>query len=573
MKALSKVIVFLLALFLFSASMTTLLNQVTATRRWTVDDDGPADFHRIQDAIDAAMPGDIVYVLNGTYYENILISKTLSLVGESREATVIDGNYSSSVITIRRANNVSVSGFTLRNSGREIHLFNKTGVVLYYSSGIQFQHNKVTNNEVGIYFYVSTDNVVKNNIVVNNYFYGVLMDYSPGPPTNVISNNIISGNGFGIGLDTSFGHTITGNIITNSTWNGIYVFSNSHNNTLTENTVIGAVNGIFLQQSNAMALQGNAIYNVTWDGVHLLSSSFNRVSHNIIKNNYRGAYLREKAHNNTFTANLFSSNAFGVKLRNSDKNVFYHNNFVNNTYSAFSEDSTPLTNSWDSGYPSGGNYWSEHTGVDIYSGPYQNVTGSDGIGDNPYVIASSNIDRYPLIHPKALDLRFHDVAVLSVSPSSYEVYVGEDVNLTITAQNRGTFPENFSVTSSYDLEGSRYVIATLNVINLNPHGNITLEVNWQTLRVGVHTLKIFTSDLGDINPYDNTSSDVQIKVKLTGDINGDGTVDIRDISMAARAYGSYPGHPRWNPQADFNKDGIVDIRDLVFVARHFGKTA
>jgi hypothetical protein len=54
---------------------------------------------------------------------------------------------------------------------------------------------------------------------------------------------------------------------------------------------------------------------------------------------------------------------------------------------------------WDDGYPSGGNYWSDYRGVDLYSGPYQNETGSDGIGDTPYVIDENNVDHYPLMNP------------------------------------------------------------------------------------------------------------------------------------------------------------------------------
>ena len=54
---------------------------------------------------------------------------------------------------------------------------------------------------------------------------------------------------------------------------------------------------------------------------------------------------------------------------------------------------------WDDGYPSGGNYWSDCTDVDLYSGPYQNEAGSDGIWDHPYVIDADNQDRYPLVNP------------------------------------------------------------------------------------------------------------------------------------------------------------------------------
>jgi len=56
-------------------------------------------------------------------------------------------------------------------------------------------------------------------------------------------------------------------------------------------------------------------------------------------------------------------------------------------------------NVWDDGYPSGGNYWSDYTGVDYYSGPYRNETGSDGIGDSLYIVDENNIDHYPLMGP------------------------------------------------------------------------------------------------------------------------------------------------------------------------------
>jgi len=56
-------------------------------------------------------------------------------------------------------------------------------------------------------------------------------------------------------------------------------------------------------------------------------------------------------------------------------------------------------NIWDDGYPSGGNYWSDYTGADLCNGPYQNETGSDGIGDSPYIIDENNTDSYPLMNP------------------------------------------------------------------------------------------------------------------------------------------------------------------------------
>jgi len=75
-------------------------------------------------------------------------------------------------------------------------------------------------------------------------------------------------------------------------------------------------------------------------------------------------------------------------------NTIFHNDLLQNNQQAWSYGGS--SNFWDDGYPSGGNYWSDYTGVDVYKGPYQNVTGSDGIGDTPYVIDADNVDHYPL---------------------------------------------------------------------------------------------------------------------------------------------------------------------------------
>jgi hypothetical protein len=60
----------------------------------------------------------------------------------------------------------------------------------------------------------------------------------------------------------------------------------------------------------------------------------------------------------------------------------------------------------DDGYPSGGNYWSSYNGTDVYSGPYQNETGSDGIGDTSYIINENNRDNYPFVRPLSISTLF-----------------------------------------------------------------------------------------------------------------------------------------------------------------------
>jgi hypothetical protein len=57
------------------------------------------------------------------------------------------------------------------------------------------------------------------------------------------------------------------------------------------------------------------------------------------------------------------------------------------------------SNNWNRAYPDGGNYWSNYLGKDLFSGASQDVNGSDGIGDKPYIISENNIDHYPLMNP------------------------------------------------------------------------------------------------------------------------------------------------------------------------------
>jgi uncharacterized protein (DUF2141 family) len=59
-------------------------------------------------------------------------------------------------------------------------------------------------------------------------------------------------------------------------------------------------------------------------------------------------------------------------------------------------------------------------------------------------------------------------------------------------------------------------------------------------------------------------------VTLVGDLNDDGKVDVKDIYLAAKAFGSTTGESRWNADADMNLDGEIDLMDIFVIASHFG---
>lgn len=204
-----------------------------------------------------------------------------------------------------------------------------------------------------------------------------------------------------------------------------------------------------------------------------------------------------------------------------------------------------------------------------------------GIPEGNYTI-SANADPVPyeynltnniLVDGKVFILtHIHDVAITNVTANRVWVYQGWLVNVTVTAQNLGEFSETFDVNCSYD--GN--LIGTVNVASLAAASSITLTFKWNTATAPYcHNYTI--SGAASVVPYEfdttnNIFNDGKVKVRIMGDVNGDGKVNILDVSATAQAFGSYLGDPsgRWNPDCDFNQDNKVNILDIVIVARNFG---
>jgi hypothetical protein len=170
-----------------------------------------------------------------------------------------------------------------------------------------------------------------------------------------------------------------------------------------------------------------------------------------------------------------------------------------------------------------------------------------------------------------------DVAVTGVTASRSWVYPGVSVNITVTAKNLGDVPESFDIKVYYDTN----LLATRSIVDL-PSDTETIEVfTWDTL--GLIPCNNYTiSAEATIVPYEfNTTNnafiDGYVKIRHVGDINGDGKVDMKDIALVAAAFGTSPGHPRWNPDADITgqtylvPDNRVDMRDISLVAKNFGQ--
>jgi parallel beta-helix repeat protein len=157
------------------------------------------------------------------------------------------------------------------------------------------------------------------------------------------------------------------------TWAGVGLYR-SHSISAIGNMAQGNRHGIKLDHSYDITVASNNVSSNGW-GIGILFSYDNRILGNEIYDNGLG---------------------LEILYEGSEGNVVAHNNFTQNIDHAV--DGT-LLNSWDDGYPSGGNCWDDYGGVDGYSGPNQDLPGMDGIGDYPYIIDQDLEDRYPLHNP------------------------------------------------------------------------------------------------------------------------------------------------------------------------------
>jgi parallel beta-helix repeat protein len=385
------------------AQKTEKPSLLTSRGNWLyVGGSGPGNYSKIQDAINDSHDGDTVFVYDDSspYYENIEVNKRINLFGESRYSTVIDGRENGDVIQIYR-DNVSICELNIQNSSLYPQTPGGYGILLDFGNHCTIKNNIITHTFSGIRIPKNShSNLVSDNKIIENQdcgtgiSVGYFWENSEG--NNRIINNTISDSFTGINICSSSGNEIRNNSMKNMN-EGIILIC-SEQSIIFGNHIEKIINyGIRLSLSNNSRVAKNSVENTTDNGIILLNSSYCIVSENEIRKNAYGIFLFDNSELNSVFGNHIIDNNYGIyTFLNSSKNNIYHNNFINNTLNAF--DNT--TNSWNNSYPSGGNYWSDYTGVDNYHGPNQNISGSDGIGDTPYDFPCEHaIDWYPLVLP------------------------------------------------------------------------------------------------------------------------------------------------------------------------------
>jgi len=252
-------LVFALSLFVLLASLFHLRfssANVKASNGYPIHNvDTGLSYTIIQAAIDApeTLDGHTVHVEAGTYYENILINKRVSLTGDNKDTTVIDGSGIGNVVSLE-ASNVVLSGFTLRNSG-------------IGSSG---------NPYCGVRLVYSHDSLINDNVIVDNE-YGVWLSYSN---YNTISGNVVECNNlYGVRLYQSKNNTLVCNYMVDNEY-GIYVYASSEANVVRCNNLSRNTFGLYFGLSDGNLVEGNTVVNSSLYGITLRKSGGNFVFHN-----------------------------------------------------------------------------------------------------------------------------------------------------------------------------------------------------------------------------------------------------------------------------------------------------
>jgi len=479
----------------------------------------PGNYSKIQDAIDNASDGDTVFVYSGTYYENINIKKSINLIGEDKNTTVIDGTNVFKTVSIG-AKWVNFSGFTIVNSssstGRGIEInskYNKItdNIISKYYRGIDIRdsHNTVTgniilNSEYGINLARYThNNTFTSNIIANNKKYGVYTYESiynnftdnnfsnnrfairvNNASNNVtILNNVVYNNERGVWIDSSYALVRDNNILYNdhgirlaqSTNNiilennisnngdGIFMYFSNSDNIIKDNTIQNNGNGIYQYHSSNInnTITGNNIISNDADGIYLHSPS-NTVTSNNISNNNRGIYLHSY-NNNTITGNTFLND--GIFVRDSYQNIVT-NNTINGKPLLYLEDESNKVIDYDAGQIIlinceniniiNQDISNTHVGIEVWN------TNNSIISDN--IINSNNLYGIYIYSSKTT------VTDNNISNNNYGLFLNTASNNTITDNSISNNENGIRLISSSNSNTISY-----NNINSNTKNGITFS--------------------------------------------------------------------------------------------------
>ena len=299
---------------------------------------GPGNYTKVQDAVDNASDSDTIFVYDdlSPYHENLLnITKSITLIGEDKNTTIIQSSTGISLINVNQEN-VTIRGFTIKNTSyaytpAAIYIYSNHceitdnifignwGGVEINSDYSKITNNNFINNSFGFSIKGSYHCEIKNNFFINHQFGLIVQNYASYCE---ITDNIFINNRRSMRLRGSMNYVSKNTISHSSNDKGLYVEGNFNN--ISGNNITSCGYGIFLKYSNNNTINNNVITIKCFEGIYVGDSN-----------------------NNTIRSNLIKANTIGIFLYASKQNYIQNNNFIHNFINAMFHTSN---NKWNDNY-------------------------------------------------------------------------------------------------------------------------------------------------------------------------------------------------------------------------------
>jgi hypothetical protein len=169
---------------------------------------------------------------------------------------------------------------------------------------------------------------------------------------------------------------------------------------------------------------------------------------------------------------------------------------------------------------------------------------------------------------RTLNESYHNLAVKKVELEKTIVGESFTMKLNVSVQNKGTFSETFNVTVNAN---STKILDLTSTLTARESGVLTFTWNTTGFPKGNYTISVYvTPVLNETETTDNSLTGGFVVVAMVGDVNADGYINIKDVTLVSAIFGAIRGDLQYQPNADVNGDGYINIKDIVLVSANFG---